>query len=122
MTARVYFLSTPQRRRFGREKMTDLLDHEWQLVEHLFEPHDERKTCGRPQASARAVLNAIRWIRHTRERWMYLPSTYPPQQTCYGKFLQWKSDGRLAEVERLLGVASPALLEQAIGQMDRSAA
>ena len=82
--------------------MTDLLDHEWQLVEHLFEPHDERKTCGRPQASARAVLNAIRWIRHTRERWMYLPMHFPPQQTCYARYLHWKRNGVLAQVRALL--------------------
>jgi transposase len=102
--------------------MTDLSDLEWTLVEHLFEPLDERKTCGRPQASARAVLNAIRWIRQSRERWMYLPSTYPPQQTCYGKFLQWKSDGRLSEVERLLGIAPAVLLGETLGRADQNAA
>ena len=34
------------------------------------------------------------------------PASYPPQQTCYQKYLIWKKDQRLLEVARLL--ADPA--------------
>jgi transposase len=86
--------------------MTNLTDSEWTRVEHLFDETRQRKGAGRPAANPRAILDAIRWIQQTGERWLYLPSTFPPQQTCYMKFLQWRKDGRIQEVERLLGVST----------------
>jgi transposase len=83
--------------------LTNLTDQEWTCVEHLFDELRHRKGAGRPAANPRAILDAIRWIQQTGERWLYLPATFPPQQTCYMKFLQWRKDGRIAEVERLLG-------------------
>ncbi len=89
--------------------MSDLTDYEWDTVKHLFYDPVPRKAIGRPSANPRAVLDAIRWIQSSGERWLYLPANYPPQQTCYSKFLQWKKDGRLPEAARLLGeLALPA--------------
>lgn len=86
--------------------MTNLTDFEWTRVEHLFDESRQRKGAGRPAANPRAILDAIRWIQQNGERWIYLPSTFPPQQTCYMKFLQWRKDGRIAEVERVLGAVT----------------
>ncbi len=83
--------------------MSDLTDYEWDRVKHLFHDPLPRKTIGRPSANPRAVFDAIRWIQSSGERWLYLPASYPPQQTCYSKFLQWKKDGRLSEAIKLLG-------------------
>ena len=83
--------------------MNDLTDNEWSIVRHLFEEPGARKSIGRPGTNPRAVLNAILWVRSSGERWLYLPTHYPPQQTCYSKYLLWKKDGRLEEVIRLLG-------------------
>jgi len=82
--------------------MTNLTDIEWARIEHLFDEPRQRRGAGRPAANPRAILDAIRWIQQSGERWLHLPATFPPQQTCYMKFLQWRKDGRIAEVERIL--------------------
>ncbi|HTJ93086.1 MAG TPA: transposase [Pararobbsia sp.] len=87
--------------------MTNLSDAQWSCIEHLFDDPRPSSKAGRPPANARAILNAIRWIQHTRERWIHLPAHYPPQQTCYIKFLAWKKSGLLSEVERILGGCCP---------------
>ncbi|HTJ93089.1 MAG TPA: transposase [Pararobbsia sp.] len=96
--------------------MTNLTDSEWKRVEHLFDETRQRKGAGRPAANPRAILDAIRWIQQTGERWLYLPATFPPQQTCYMKFLQWRKDGRIQEAERLLG----SLVDQAVQPAHRT--
>jgi transposase len=82
-----------------------LSDDEWSAVSHLFSS-PARKTTGRPTADARAVLDAILWVERTGERWIYLPAHFPPQQTCYAKYLQWKRSGLLDQVRALLGTDS----------------
>lgn len=83
--------------------MSDLTDNEWNAIKHLFADMAARKSIGRPSANPRAVIDAIRWVQSSGERWLYLPAYYPPQQTCYSKYLLWKKDGRLAEANRVLG-------------------
>jgi transposase len=82
--------------------MDRLSDAEWMCIRHLFPPSGAQKTTGRPAADSRAVLDAILWIEHTGERWMYLPMHFPPQQTCYARYLHWKRNGVLAQVRALL--------------------
>lgn len=79
--------------------MDRLSDTEWACIQHLFPP---TKNTGRPAADSRAVLDAIRWIERTGERWMYLPAHFPPQQTCYARYLNWKRSGVLDQVRALL--------------------
>ncbi|WP_408323655.1 transposase [Paraburkholderia strydomiana] len=57
-----------------------------------------QKTCGRSAANSRAVLEAILW----GQRWMYPPTHFPPQRTCYAKYLSWKRSGMLDQVRTLL--------------------
>lgn len=83
--------------------MNRLSDAEWEQVRHLFPTAGARKSTGRPTADSRAVLDAILWIERTGERWIHLPAYFPPQQTCYAKYLQWKRSGLLDQVHALLG-------------------
>ncbi|MGF6773299.1 transposase [Paraburkholderia sp. GAS199] len=82
--------------------MDRLSDAEWERVGHLFPAARAKKSTGRPTADSRAVLDAILWIERTGERWLYLPAEFPPQQTCYARYLQWKRDGTLEQVHALL--------------------
>lgn len=76
---------------------TPLSDEDWNRVSHLF-PHDISARFGRPRRHARAILEAILWILKNREKWHHLPQHYPPQQTCYIKWLQWRRAGVMSEV------------------------
>lgn len=80
----------------------DLSDSEWTYVAHLFA--DSELVRGRPRRDCREILNAILWVKRTGEKWHRLPSSYPPQQTCYGKYLTWRRSGLLQRVGDLLGV------------------
>ncbi|QQC63786.1 transposase [Paraburkholderia ginsengisoli] len=84
--------------------MDRLSDAEWEKIRHLFRAGAQRPT-GRPAADSRAVLDAILWIERTGERWLYLPAHFPPQQTCYAKYLHWKRSGTLDQVRTLLAHA-----------------
>jgi transposase len=82
--------------------MERLSDAEWACIHHLFAQTGAPKTTGRPAADARAVLDAILWVERTGERWMYLPTHFPPQQTCYARYLNWKRSGLLEQARGLL--------------------
>ena len=52
------------------------------------------KKRGRPRTvDLREVLNAIFYLLHTGCQWDYLPHDFPPHDTVYGYFQQWKRDG-----------------------------
>ncbi|MGF6568320.1 transposase [Paraburkholderia sp. GAS333] len=87
--------------------MNRLSDVEWACIQHLFSQPGAQKATGRPAADSRAVIDAILWIERTGERWMYLPTHFPPQQTCYARYLTWKRNGVLEQVRALLA-ESPA--------------
>lgn len=82
--------------------MNRLSDEEWKTVRRLFPEPGARKPFGRPASDVRAVLDAILWVTCTGERWIHLPSDFPPQQTCYIKYLQWRRSGIIEQVHTLL--------------------
>lgn len=82
--------------------MDGLSDAEWERVKHLFPTAGAKKSTGRPTVDPRIVLDAILWIERTGERWLYLPTRFPPQQTCYARYLNWKRSGTLVRVRALL--------------------
>lgn len=85
--------------------MDRLSDADWERIRYLLPGAGvQTATGGRPAADPRAVLDAILWIERTGERWMYLPAHFPPQQTCYAKYLNWKRSGRLDQVRALLTI------------------
>ena len=82
--------------------MDRLSDADWERIKHLFPTAGATKIAGRPTADPRAVLDAILWIERTGERWLYLPAHFPPQQTCYARYLNWKRSGTLDQIRALL--------------------
>ena len=89
---------------FGMEREdypTDLTDEQWQsgviaqrnlpLVQPLIPPP---KSGGRPRKTGmRQVLNAIFYLLRSGCAWRLLPHDFPPWQTVYTYFRQWKKDG-----------------------------
>ncbi|PCE22417.1 transposase [Paraburkholderia acidicola] len=82
-----------------------LTDDAWLRVCHLFEePAAGPTNVGRPRRQSRDVLNGVLWVLLNHEKWHHLPSTFPPSQTCYARWLQWKRTGLIdtviAELEK----------------------
>jgi transposase len=73
-------------------KFTELTDYQWQFIKKHIENHHPRKHC------LRAILNAIFWITRTGSQWRNLESRYPPWESVYYYFRQWKDKGILSEI------------------------
>src|SRR2546421_808303 len=69
----------------------DLTDAEWVQLAPLL-PAPAR--CGRPRSwPLRLLVNAIFYVLRTGCAWRYLPREYPPWQTTYTTFRQWRLHG-----------------------------
>ncbi|NYH26022.1 transposase [Paraburkholderia bryophila] len=80
-----------------------LSDEDWSRVAHLF-PEDAIPRFGRPARPARQILDAVLWVHVNGEKWHHLPASFPPEQTCYIKQLQWKRAGVLDQVLKIYGL------------------
>jgi len=70
---------------------SDLNDNEWAILEPLI---PEEKPGGRPRAvDMREILNGIYYISRAGCAWRMLPHEFPPHQTVYGYYNQWRKDG-----------------------------
>src|SRR3990170_5776834 len=70
---------------------SDLTDPEWEVIKAMLPPPKPR---GRKRrADLREILNAIFYVLHTGCQWEYLPHDFPPADTVFGYFNQWKNDG-----------------------------
>jgi putative transposase len=79
---------------------SDLSDAEWAIVEPLL---PAAKPGGRPRSvELRAVCNAILYLVQCGCPWRYLPQTYPPHQTVYTYFRQWRDTGVWQELNAAL--------------------
>lgn len=85
----------------------ELTDEQWDLIAPLFGKNDDIQTRGRPQRSAREVLNGVLWILRSGARWQDLPERFPPCQTCHRRFQSWVKDGRLPKVLKTLAQDLP---------------
>jgi transposase len=88
----------------ARSLQVPLSDEHWELVADIFE-ETTAPGLGRPRRHPRPILDAILWVETQKESWKHLPSTFPPTQTCYGKFLHWERDGSLAKAFARLGIS-----------------
>ena len=63
---------------------TDLSDAEWDLLKPLIYPADARRKRGRwrDTNSARACLDAIRYVLKTGCQWSMLPKEFAPRARC----------------------------------------
>ncbi|MET3230388.1 UNVERIFIED_ORG: transposase [Burkholderia sp. 1263] len=84
----------------------ELSDEEWSLIgPMLADPVVRMTKRGRPRVQPRVVTNAVLWILTTGESWSKLPEKYPSQPTCRYRFEQWRLNGKLAEMMRVLSHA-----------------
>jgi transposase len=84
-----------------------LTDADWARVQSLFPVAPSGR--GRPRRSDREILDAVLWVLQTKEKWHRLPATFPPQQTCYLRYIIWKRTGVLDLVNERLPLCGSAL-------------
>lgn len=84
----------------GKPYPSDIGDIEWQLIAPLIPPS---KSGGRPrEVNIRLVLNAIFYILRAGCAWRMLPHDFPPWQTVYYYFAQWRKNGVFQEINDAL--------------------
>ena len=70
---------------------SDLTDAQWQIIEPMLPLIKEP---GRiPKHPFRGIVDAILYIDRSGCSWRQLPVDFPPWQTVYGWFRQWKARG-----------------------------
>lgn len=79
---------------------SDLSEREWELLKPLLPPAKAR---GRKRSvNLREIVNAIFYVLRTGCQWDYLPHDFPPADTVYGYFRDWRNDGTWARVNEVL--------------------
>ncbi|WP_204139911.1 transposase, partial [Halomicronema sp. CCY15110] len=74
-----------------KEYPSDLPRDQFDLLSDLLPP---AKPGGRPRTvDVHAVLNAILYVLVEGVRWRALPGDFPPWQTVYTYFRNWRKDG-----------------------------
>jgi transposase len=83
-----------------RPYSTDLSDKEWELLAALI---PAPLPGGRPAKWARReIVNAILYILRTGCQWHLLPHDFPPYQTVFYYFRQWRRSGVWERVNTVL--------------------
>lgn len=79
---------------------TDLTDEEWEELRPLLPP---ARRGGRPrETELREVINALQYWLKTGCQWRLLPHEFPPWNTVYTYFRNWKFDGTWKQVHGFL--------------------
>src|SRR4051794_23009075 len=83
---------------------TDLTDAQWEYLGPLLpKPRAGTRKGGRPpRAELREVVDAIFYPPRAGGAWRMLPHDFPPWQTVYGKFRDWRLDGTWEKVHARL--------------------
>ena len=81
-----------------------LTDAQWERVRPLLPPQKPR--VGRPRRDQRAVVDAILWVLGTGSSWRDVPrERFGPWETIYGRYSEWRKDGRWQRVLEALRFA-----------------
>ncbi len=79
---------------------TDITDQQWQILAPLIPPP---KTGGRPRSvEIREVINAIFYILASGCAWRLMPHDFPPWQTVYYYFRNWRREGQWPSINQTL--------------------
>ena len=79
---------------------SDLTNAQWAILEPLIPPAKPR---GRPRrVDIREVINAILYLIAGGIQWRALPHEFPPHNTVYGYFRDWKTDGTWVRIHDAL--------------------
>ena len=80
---------------------TDLADAEWAVLQPLL---PAAKPGGRPRTTClRQVVDAIFYVMRSGCQWRPLPKEFPPYQTVYEYFRNWRLFGIWVSVRRTTG-------------------
>lgn len=84
----------------SKRYQSDLTDKQWVIIQPLIPAQNDG---GRPRTTdMREVMNAVFYMRRTGCQWDYLPKCFPPISTVYDYFSQWRDDGVLDDMMRVL--------------------
>jgi putative transposase len=81
-----------------QEKFCELTDSQWEGIKEIVD--NQRKI----KHEKRIIFNAILWILTTGSQWRNMESRYPPWQSVYYHFRQWKQRGVIEELLDFLAV------------------
>lgn len=84
----------------GRIYPTDLTDEQWKIVEPLIPP--EVGGGRHRDTDVRAVVNGIFYRLRSGCAWRMLPKSYPPFQTVYEYYRNWRRDGTIEIIHNSL--------------------
>jgi putative transposase len=84
----------------GQIYPSDLTNAEWQWIQDLLPP--EVGGGRHRDTDLRAVVNGILYLLRSGCSWRMLPKDYPPWQTVYEYFRQWRQDGTLMRMHDAL--------------------
>lgn len=86
-----------------RRYPTDLTDRQWSIIEDLIPEVEPAGPGGRPLVhSKRGIVNAILYVVRAGCAWRMLPKEFPPWQTVYRYFAQWRDDGTVDAIHDAL--------------------
>ena len=79
---------------------SDVTDFEWEVVKNLIPK--AKKGGGKRRADMRQILNTCFYLTKTGCQWRMLPREYPPWETVYWYFANWKKDGTWEKIHDTL--------------------
>lgn len=79
---------------------TDITDAQWEILEPLV-PAPEPVLLP-AKYSRREILNAIFYVNRAGCQWRMLPHDFPPWESVYSYFYQWRKDGTLQKINDAL--------------------
>ena len=93
---------------------TDLSDAEWELLKPLIYPADARRGRGRwrDPNSARACLDAIRYVLKTGCQWSMLPKEFAPKSTVHDALATWTKQGLWPRINEALRTKARLMLKK----------
>jgi transposase len=93
---------------------TDLSDAEWELLKPLIYPADARRKRGRWREpnSARACLDAIRYVLKTGCQWSMLPKEFAPKSTVHDALATWTEQGLWPRINEALRTKTRLMLKK----------
>ena len=93
---------------------TDLSDAEWELLKPLIYPADAKRGRGRwrDPDSARACLDAIRYVLKTGCQWSLLPREFAPKSTVHDALRTWTEQGLWPRLNEALRTKTRLMLKK----------
>ena len=93
---------------------TDLSDAEWELLKPLIYPANAKRGRGRQRApdSARACLDAIRYVLKTSCQWSLLPKEFAPRSTVHDALSNWTQQGLWPRLNEALRTKTRLMLKK----------